>query len=322
MSDNPSLTFYFLDEPQPGVKWEAFYQRMLPAYQRWYFASTGLPRPNYRTCNQQFKKYFPELIPFYETMLKLAGDTDFAARLLSFYTPPPYLTACSQVVCLNENPALLRNYDYVPHLFEGVIWKTNWLQPVIYVSDCLWGALDGINASGLCLSLAFGGSKAIGKGFGIPIILRYVLETCSTTQQAIEILSKIPTHMAYNITIIDAHNQYVTLFLHPNNKIVITKNQIATNHQQTIEWEKYNDLTQSTQRFDTLQHTLNKSTPNTLLKALLKPPLFVSNKNKNYFTLYTSVYYPQKQEAHYHWLNKQISLSFNDFKEAEIPINL
>ena len=47
-------------------------------------------------------------------------------------------------------------------------------------------------------------------GFGVPIILRYVLELCRDTQDAVEALHRVPSHMAYSIgvppsfTVIDA----------------------------------------------------------------------------------------------------------------------
>ena len=49
-------------------------------------------------------------------------------------------------------------------------------------SDLLWGLLDGMNEDGLAVSLTFGGRQDVGDGFGIPLVLRYVLETCATVE--------------------------------------------------------------------------------------------------------------------------------------------
>ena len=46
------------------------------------------------------------------------------------------------------------------------------------MSDCLWGLLDGMNDRGLAVSLTFGGRPDVGDGFAIPLVVRYVLETC------------------------------------------------------------------------------------------------------------------------------------------------
>ena len=46
------------------------------------------------------------------------------------------------------------------------------------MSDCLWGLLDGVNDAGLAVSLTFGGRRDVGDGFAIPLVVRYLLETC------------------------------------------------------------------------------------------------------------------------------------------------
>ena len=58
------------------------------------------------------------------------------------------------------------------------ILHTRWVRAVIGSSDCAWGLLDGINDAGLAVSLAFGGRKVVGSGFGVPLVVRYLLETC------------------------------------------------------------------------------------------------------------------------------------------------
>ena len=59
------------------------------------------------------------------------------------------------------------------------------------MSDCLWGLLDGINDSGLAVSLTFGGRKDVGDGFAIPLVVRYVLETCDTVAEARAALARV-----------------------------------------------------------------------------------------------------------------------------------
>ena len=90
------------------------------------------------------------------------------------------------------------------------------------MSDCLIGLLDGINESGLAVSLAFGGNRTVGDGFGVPIILRYVLQTCRTAEQAARVLARVPTHMAYNVTVLDRSQIRFTVRLAPDRKSAIT----------------------------------------------------------------------------------------------------
>ena len=84
-------------------------------------------------------------------------------------------------------------------------------------SDMLWGLLDGMNEDGLAASLTFGGRPNVGEGFGIPIVLRYVLETCATVEQAVGALRPIPIAQSYNVALVDSAGDHATVFVAPDN---------------------------------------------------------------------------------------------------------
>ena len=63
------------------------------------------------------------------------------------------------------------------------------------MGDCLWGLLDGVNDAGIAVSLTFGGRPNVGTGFGIPIVLRYVLQASESIDAAVDALTRIPVHM-------------------------------------------------------------------------------------------------------------------------------
>jgi predicted choloylglycine hydrolase len=86
---------------------------------------------------------------------------------------------------------------------------------VIGLSDCMWGLLDGINEDGLVVALSFGGRQEVGEGFGVPLVLRYVLETCTRTDEACAALARVPVHMSYNVTVVDRSGDFSTVFLVP-----------------------------------------------------------------------------------------------------------
>ena len=161
-----------VDEEQPGPQWQKLFDKAWPHYKRWFVSEGYRARPGYLTSVEHLSETMPEIMPVYENLCDLAGGGDLEARFLSQFCPPPYLTGCSQVIWLNGEPALIRNYDYSPVLFEGLLLKSNWKQGVMGMSDCLWGLLDGINEHGLVVSLTFGGRKITGEGFGIPLVLR------------------------------------------------------------------------------------------------------------------------------------------------------
>ena len=81
---------------------------------------------------------------------------------------------------------------------------------VIGMSDCLWGLLDGMNDAGLAVSLTFGGRRVLGDGFGIPVVVRYLLETCATVAEAREALARVPVNLAHNLTLVDCSGEAAT----------------------------------------------------------------------------------------------------------------
>ena len=168
-------------------------------------------RPSYVTARRMLRTCMPELVGVYDRLVDLAGGGDVAARMLSLYRPPPYLSGCSQAAIAAPEPVLVRNYDYAPSRFEGVVQSTAWgKHRVIGMSDCLWGLLDGMNDAGLVVSLTFGGRRVLGDGFGIPVVVRYLLETCSTVAEARAALGKVPVNLAHNLTLVDLAGEAAT----------------------------------------------------------------------------------------------------------------
>src|SRR5262245_54773547 len=136
--------FRAVAEPQPGDKWRGLFESNWPSYKRWFLSEGTLARPSYLASRKALAEAMPELIAIYDRLVELAGGGDLAARFLSLYCPAPYLGGCSQLaLAASDGPALIRNYDYSAQLTEGSWLATNWLQPVIAMSDCAWGALDG-----------------------------------------------------------------------------------------------------------------------------------------------------------------------------------
>jgi len=319
------LSFEALAEDQAGSKWRTLYERFWPAYERWFLSEGDQARPRYLTAQRELKKHMPELLPTYERLSTLCGGGDLVARFLAGFCPPSYLTGCSQAVWPKNAPFLVRNYDYSPHWFEGVILKTAWNgKQVIAVSDGLWGVLDGINEDGLTLSLSFGGRRKVGAGFSVPLLLRYVLEIASSTEEAIAILERVPVHMSYNVTVLDRSGRYVTAYLRPDQPPVIRAVPYAANHQEEIEWVQHAQATQTLERERILCEALCKSPdkPDDFVASFLQAPLYSKAFARGYGTLYTAVYRPALGEAEFLWPGCNWRQSFAQFDEGKRIISL
>jgi predicted choloylglycine hydrolase len=318
------VNIHSLDLSEDDAPWQELFEKTWPSYERW-FTKEGLKaRPGYLSSLMAFEATFPELIGLYARLCSMAGDSDLAARFLSMYCPPPYMSGCSQVAWTKDTPALIRNYDYSPRFFEGVVMKTNWLKPVIGMSDCTWGLLDGINADGLSASLTFGGRKITGKGFGIPLVIRYCLETGSTTEEALENLIKIPVHMAYNVTIMDKELNYATIYFVPGQANQIHYLPVGTNHQEEITWPDYAAMTKTVERRNILEYAVMNPHEHfdTMVHKFLMPPLYNTAYEKAFGTLYTAAYLPQTTTANYYWPGKRLLQTFDNFKQGKFSITL
>ena len=314
------FTFEAISESLPGAAWQANLKKHWNAYRKWFLSEGDAARPSYHRSVTELRKHMPELEPTYERLVELAGGGDLAARLLTLYCPPPYLTGCSQAVWPNgRNQLLVRNYDYSPHLTEGVLLCTEWNgRRVIAMSDCLWGALDGMNDAGLVVSLAFGGRRVVGDGFGIPLVLRYILEFCETTREAVSMLKRIPPHMAYNVTVVDRRGNFKTAYLSPDRRPVVRQFPVATNHQGRIEWMEHAHATATLEREQFLFSRIadSEETAEGLVDSFLRPPLFSRAYRKGYGTLYTAIYRPRKSMLELRWPNGKWVHTFDDFREG------
>jgi len=304
--------------------WVRLFEKTWPAYRKWFLKEGLKSRPGYLSSLSAFEVTFPELRDIYLRLCKLAGNEDITARFLSMYCPPPYMSGCSQLAWTRDHPLLVRNYDYSPRYFEGAFVKTHWLKPVMGMSDCTWGLLDGINADGLCASLTFGGRRISGKGFGITLVLRYCLETCSTTAEAVEKLLPIPVHMAYNVTLVDANLHYATIYFIPGQTNQVTYQPVGTNHQEEVSWPDYAIMTRTVERRSILEQALLNpdETSETLINKFLQPPLFNTAYEKAFGTLYTAVYSSPDRSVSLLWPERKMQLNLDGFESKKTRIAL
>jgi predicted choloylglycine hydrolase len=183
------------------------------------------------------------------------------------------------------------------------------------MSDCLWGLLDGINDAGLAVSLTFGGRRAVGDGFAIPLVVRYLLETCDTADQARHTLERIPVHAAQNVSVVDASGGTLTAHLAPDRGAEFTPTPVTTNHQGIVDWPEYTRAVHSVERERYLLGLLEDGaiTPDRFVQAFLEPPLHNRNYSQGTGTLYTAVYHPTEGRVEYRWPGYTWAQSFDDF---------
>lgn len=313
------LHFNAISEPGiPGEKWQKLFNTHWPAYKAWLDSKGKSYISNLKVSQAALKKHMPEMWPNYKRLCKLVNADEVAARFLTGFQPPAYISACSQAVITGKDIQLVRNYDYHPDLSEGTQLLSAWNgKKVIATSDCLIGAVDGMNEDGLAISLTFGGRKAVGEGFGIPFILRYVLEFCSNVEEAVAALSRIPSHMSYNVTVVDRSGAFKTVRLAPDRSPVITDAAFTTNHQGTVDWPENAAFNKTMERSAYLNKLLSRKgiDAETVANAFLKKPLYNTLFKEGFGTLYTAVYRPAEGTVEMRWPEGNLKQSLDSFKE-------
>ena len=319
--------FQAIEENFPGEKWLAYYHSVLPRYRLWFASEGELKRSSLLKCKEALQTHMPELVSLWEHLIAIAQAGTDDARLLSFYYPASHLlSGSSQAVWARYTPILVRNFDCSPENCEGRIMKTRWHDTeVIASTDCLWGVLDGMNEHGLSISLSFAGKESFAEGFSVPIILRYVLEFCTNVDEAVKVLSRVPAHMAYNVTVLDANGQVRTLELTPFSNPKVTHKPFAVNHQGDFELTDYAMFSHSYERQQFIVGTLYDplSSIESFVNAFAYSPLFSSNYAQGLGTLYTAIYNPQLRAMEYRWPNRlRMHQSFAVFEEYNVLVDL
>ena len=319
------MTVHAYREAVPGPRWRALYDATWPAYRRWYAKDGLAARPSLDECRRALSRHLPELMPTWEQLCRVSGDDPVAARMLSMWGLPAFAVGCSQVVVPGEQPILIRNYDYDQALFEAVVASTNYSghRRVLGTSDMLWGLLDGMNEDGLAVSLTFGGRPGGGEGFGIPIVLRYLLETCANVDQAVTALRRIPVAQSYNVALVDTIGNHATVFVAPGQPAVVSRLDATTNHrldqvEHPANAARFNSVGRLT-RLNQLR--ADDASGERLVAAMLRPPLRNDQFEIGFGTLYTAEYQPSAGTATWHWPETSWTRRFDD-PDAVHTVNL
>jgi predicted choloylglycine hydrolase len=319
------IQFTSISEPGlAGKKWLDLFTTHWEAYKKWLLENEDEAyAADLFTSQEALKTYMPKLWPTYVHLCQITHADELVARFLTGYKPPSYVSGCSNAVIKDEQTHLIRNYDHHPDLFEGVQILTRWNhKKVIATSDCLIGVLDGMNEDGLAVSLTFGGRKKIDDGFGMPFILRYVLEFCANVEEAVVQLMNIPSHMAYNVTLVDSSGHHKTMRLAPGEEPVITTADYTTNHQKKIRWPENAAFNKTVERSTFLKHLLTEEslTKEELIQTFLRKPLYNNMYKQGFGTLFTAAYSPESRDVELHWPHQALKQSFLNFKEESLAI--
>ena len=289
-----------------------------PAYRSWYLREGEAARASYAECSHKLKQYMPELVPSYDRLVEAVGGGDLEARFLSHWSPPPLFAACSLATWTHETNVLIRNYDYPPLLCDNTVLRSAWNStPVMAMTDCVWGALDGVNAYGLSVAIAFGGRPSVGEGFGIGLVVRYLLEFARDVPEAIDALRRVPVQLSYNVALVDAAGHSAIVYVAPDRELVVSNDAVAANRQGKTEWPAHAAFCATVAREEALHDVLARPgvTPNELAEQFLTAPIYRPTAASTWGTVYTAVYDCDARSLQLRWPDDAWQISLDPFEE-------
>jgi predicted choloylglycine hydrolase len=130
--------------------------------------------------------------------------------------------------------------------------------------------------------------------------------------------------MSYNITILDTSFHVNTIEVSPYASASVSHIPLAVNHQGDFELTNYAMFSRSHERKQELIEKLYDPliTIDAFINAFEYAPLFASNYQDGFGTLYTAVYNPQLRAMEYRWPHHvKTWQSFDYFQEQEIWVN-
>jgi predicted choloylglycine hydrolase len=324
MAVTQSIQLHAFREARPGPRWRALFDATWPAYRSWYLRPNSGQRPTAKEAAAALALHMPELVPTWEQLVTSTDGDPTAAAMLTHWNMPPFAPACSQVAVNTGQRALIRNYDYHPDLFEQIVMSTRFGdRAVLGVSDCLWGLVDGMNSDGLAVSLAFGGAKGSGPGFGITLVIRYLLETAATVEDAVSALRRLPISMSYNLTLTDSTGCVATVYVAPGRPAEVRDCPVATNHRfDEPEDPSHAARYRSVERRTHLSALLKQQPDaDAVADEFLTAPLRSTDYANGFGTLYTADYRPDSGQVHFRWPGTTWTRSF-DSTDAELRIDV
>lgn len=221
-------------------------------------------------CIEIYDNFFPEIIEEIKGIsdglntnnnikINYKNICEFLFTIYAF----TFYNKCSSFAFKNDDDIILaKNSDFLieaEKYSDNVYYKLNNSYSFIGNTTAFLEMEDGINEEGLACALTFVYPVKINYGFNAGMIIRYILEKCKTTEEALNFIRQAPISSAQNIILAD-RNGHIALAECNCEKIQIIENDyvFTSNHFTSEVMQKYNtnleDNIYSHKRYETLEN--------------------------------------------------------------------
>lgn len=159
---------------------------------------------NIRTEERAFRTYAPAL---WEEIGGIAEGLDISMeQAVTFFGNDGLRMPTGGCSAIMSSGVYGRNYDFRPRQYEArfALVQARGSYANIGGSHQLTGRLDGMNEHGLTIGLHLVKARPRSPGLTSALLVRQVLDCCTTTDEAIDLLRRLPHAMQYNYSLLDA----------------------------------------------------------------------------------------------------------------------
>ena len=170
-----------------------------------------------------------------------------------------------------------------------------------------------MNSDGLAISLTFGGARGSGPGFGIPLVVRYLLEVAGTTENRDRPWSACPSPCRTTLTISDSTGDIRTAYVAPTASWRVRRLPIATNHRFETPADPAHAARYPQRRTPKYIGDLlaGRKSPRPHSRRISCVSPCGTRLRERFGTLYTADYRPDAGEVHYRWPGTTWTRSFD-----------
>ena len=205
-----------------------------------------------KQCKEIFEKYYPEIV---QEVKGIADGNEVSfeylcGMLFSMYCFSFDNKCTCFAISNNEQILFARNSDFLvslEKLYMNCIYKLDDVYSFNGNTTAFVQMEDGVNEKGLAVGLTFVYPRLTKPGFNAGILLRYILEKCKTTQEAIAAIKTLPIASQQTITIADKSGDIAVVECNCEKVVVITPQVgedfvASTNNFNSVEMEDYKNL--------------------------------------------------------------------------------
>ena len=257
-----------------GYRWgELLYKNNKIISKQHTFKITEERKKFVKKCLPIYEKFYPEILQEIKGIADGQQDSydDLCTFLLSMYCFE-LDNHCTCFAFKDDNNIIFgRNSDFLVELeklYMNCLYNLDNVYSFNGNTTAFVEMEDGINECGLVVGLTFVYPTIVKTGFNAGILVRYLLEKCKTTNEAIESIKTLPIASQQTLTIADRTGNIVVIECNSENIEVIKPNKdrdfvVATNEfnsENMIKYNNYNvDDCKAKERYEVAYNTLKNN---------------------------------------------------------------